>query len=79
MYNICFTLGDPSGDGHANTSEYHIIATHSVEEITDAYKKTTELLGFNYIEEVGARYNADTWIPQEYTKKLLELNIINKE
>lgn len=53
MYNICFTLGDPSGDGHANTSEYHIIATHSVEEITDAYKKTTELLGFNYIEEVG--------------------------
>jgi hypothetical protein len=79
MYNICFTLGDPSGDGHANTSEYHIVATHSVEEITDAYKKTTELLGFNYIEEVGARYNADTWIPQEYTKKLLELNIINKE
>lgn len=31
-YNICFTLGDPSGDGHANTSEYHIVATHSVEE-----------------------------------------------
>lgn len=53
MYNICFTLGDPSGDGHANTLEYHIVATHSVEEITDAYKKTTELLGFNYIEEVG--------------------------
>lgn len=41
-YNICFTLGDPSGDGHANTSEYHIVATHSVEEITNAYKKTTE-------------------------------------
>lgn len=35
-YNICFTLGDPSGDGHANTSEYHIVATHSVEEITNA-------------------------------------------
>lgn len=33
MYNICFTLGDPSGDGHANTSEYHIIATHSVERL----------------------------------------------
>lgn len=41
-YNICFTLGDPSGDGHANTSEYHIVTTHSVEEITNAYKKTTE-------------------------------------
>ncbi len=35
-YNICFTLGDPYGDGHANTSEYHIVATHSVEEITNA-------------------------------------------
>lgn len=53
MYNICFTLGDPSGDGHANTSEYHIVATHSVEEITNAYRKTTELLGFDYIKEVG--------------------------
>lgn len=50
MYNICFTLGDPSGDGHANTSEYHIVATHSVEEITNAYRKTTELLGFDYIK-----------------------------
>lgn len=39
MYNICFTLGDPSGDGHANTSEYHIVATHSVEEITNALEK----------------------------------------
>lgn len=78
-YNICFTLGDPSGDGHANTSEYHIVATHSVEEITNAYKKTTELLGFDFVKEVGSEYEADGWIPQEYTKKLLELNIIDDE
>lgn len=78
-YNICFTLGDPSGDGHANTSEYHIVATHSVEEITNAYKKTTELLGFDFVKEVGSEYEADRWIPQEYTKKLLELNIIDDE
>lgn len=57
MYNICFTLGDPS---HANTSEYHIVATHSVEEITNAYRKTTELLGFDYIKEVGSEYEADS-------------------
>ena len=55
-YNICFTLGDPSGDGHASTSEYHIVATHSVEEITNAYKKTTELLGFDFVKEVGSEY-----------------------
>ena len=66
-YNICFTLGDPSGDGHASTSEYHIVATHSVEEITNAYKKTTELLGFDFVKEVGSEYEADGWIPQEYT------------
>lgn len=78
-YNICFTLGDPSGDGHANTSEYHIVTTHSVEEITNAYKKTTELLGFNFVKEIGAEFEGDSWIPQEYTKKLLELNIIDDE
>ena len=72
-------LGDPSGDGHANTSEYHIVATHSVEEITNAYKKTTELLGFDFVKEVGSEYEADGWIPQEYTKKLLELKIIDDE
>lgn len=78
-YNICFTLGDPSGDGHANTSEYHIVATHSVEEITNAYKKTTELLGFDFVEEIGEEFEGDRWIPEDYTKKLLNLGIIKFE
>lgn len=25
-YNIGFTLGDPGGDGHACTTDYHIVA-----------------------------------------------------
>ena len=37
------------------------------------------MLGFDYIKEVGSEYEADGWIPQEYTKKLLELNIIDDE
>lgn len=28
-YNIGFTLGDPRGDGHACTTDYHIVANHS--------------------------------------------------
>ena len=32
-YNICFTLGDPSGDGHANTSEYRHIGTSDTDYI----------------------------------------------
>lgn len=78
-YNITFTLGDPSGDGHACTSEYHIVANHSVDEISEAYKKTTKELGFDYVEEVGADYQAKRWIPEEYTTKLLELGIIDRE
>ena len=74
-YNI--TLGDPSGDGHACTSEYHIVANHSVD--SEAYKKTTKELGFDYVEEVGADYQAKRWIPEEYTTKLLELGIIDRE
>lgn len=49
-YNIGFVIGDPSGDGHACTTEYHIVANHS-----------------------------DPWIPEKFTKKLLELEIIDKE
>lgn len=52
-YNIGFVIGDPSGDGHACTTEYHIVANHSVDEISEAYKKTTELLGFDFVKEVG--------------------------
>lgn len=37
------------------------------------------MLGFDFIKEVGSEYEADGWIPQEYTKKLLELNIIDDE
>ena len=50
-YNICFTLGDPSGDGHANTSEYHMVSNYSAKEIDEAYKKATEILGFNFVEK----------------------------
>lgn len=53
-YNIGFVIGDPSGDGHACTN--HIVANHSVDEISEAYKKTTELLGFDFVKEVGVEF-----------------------
>lgn len=31
-YNIGFVIGDPSGDGHACTTDYHIVANHSADE-----------------------------------------------
>lgn len=78
-YNIKFTLGDPNGDGHAYTMDYHIVANHSVDEISEAYKKTTKLLGFDFVEEVGIELRPPSWVPKEFTDKLLNLGIIDKE
>ena len=78
-YNITFKLGDPSFDGHGRTEEYHVTANHSVKDITEAYNKTIEVLGFDFIEEIGKDYDSNFWSPEEYTKKLLEFGIITDE
>lgn len=77
-YNVCFTLGDPSGDGHANTSEYHMVSNYSAEEIDEAYKKATEILGFNFVEKVGSDYQ-DSELHEPYFSILVEKGIIKKE
>lgn len=48
-YNIGFVIGDPSGDGHACTTEYHVVANHSVDEISEANR---EDLASEYREEL---------------------------
>ena len=77
-YNVCFTLGDPSGDGHANTSDYHMISNYPAEEIDEAYKKATEILGFDFIDKVGADYQ-DSKIHEPYFSILVEKGVIRKE
>ena len=78
-YNIGFVVGDPSGDGHACTTDYHIVANHSADEISKAYKETTKLLGFDFIKEVGVDFQSDYWIPEKFTKELLKLGIIDEK
>lgn len=78
-YNIGFTLGDPRGDGHACTTDYHIVANHSADEISKAYKETTKLLGFDFIKEVGVDFQSNYWIPERFTKELLKLGIIDEK
>lgn len=77
-YNVCFTLGDPSGDGHANTSEYHMISNYSAKEIDEAYKKATEILGFNFVEKVGSDYE-DNELHEPYFSILVKKGVIKKE
>ena len=77
-YNICFTLGDPSGDGHANTSDYHMVSNYPAREIDEAYKKATEILGFDFIDKVGADYE-DSRIHEPYFSILIDKGVINRE
>ncbi len=74
-YNIGFILGDPSADGHGQTAEYHFVSNHSAKEISEAYKKTTKLLSFNLVEEMGN----ESWVPAEYAAELVKLGIIEED
>lgn len=77
-YNVCFTLGDPGGDGHANTSDYHMVSNYSAREIDEAYKKATEILGFNFVKKVGVNYQ-DNELHEPYFSILIEKGIIKEE
>lgn len=77
-YNVCFTLGDPSGDGHANTSDYHMISNYPADKIDEAYKEATKILGFDFVENVGVDYQ-DNELHEPYFSILVEKGIIKKE
>ena len=90
-YNVCFTLGDPGGDGHANTSDYHMISNYPAKEIDEAYKKATEILGFNFVKKIGINhqelrnkvhevfYHQDNELHEPYFSILVEKGIIKEE
>lgn len=78
MYNITFTLGDPGGDGHASTSEYHMVSNYHGQEIDDAYKKACEIIGFDYIKNIGVEYQ-DSSIDEKYFNILVEKKVIDRK
>ena len=75
-YNITFTLGDPDGDGHANTSTYHMECSHSIEEIEHAYKKFVDEFGFDYVESVGVKYRPPMVLTEKETEILVSIGAI---
>lgn len=77
-HNITFTLGDPSDDGHGKTKTFHIQCNYSVEEITEAYKKATSILGFDYVEDVCSEYE-ERYINPDEARILIEHGIISSE
>ena len=79
MYNLTFTLGDPSCDGHGCTKEFHIQTNHSKEDIYSAYVDFSAQYGFKYLDMVGDEYDCFGGLPEDITKILFELGIINDE
>ena len=78
LYNITFTLGDPSGDGHGHYVVFHMESNYSVQDITNAYNKATEILSFDFIKTCCVEY-ADHCIKNLYTPILVKYNIIKTE
>lgn len=76
MYNLTFTLGDPSCDGHGCTKEFHIQTNHSKEDIYSAYVDFSAQYGFKYLDVVGDEYECFGGIPKDITNKLFELGIL---
>lgn len=78
LYNIYFTLGDPFADGHGGYSRYHMESNYTIEEIKEAYKKTTSLLGFDFVKECCSN-SEEFYIQPKYASILAEKGIIDKE
>lgn len=77
LYNITFTLGDPSGDGHGHYVVFHMQSNYSVKDITDAYNKATEILGFDFIKTCCVKYQ-ESYIKPTYASILVKYGILNK-
>ncbi len=76
LYNITFTLGDPGGDGHGHYVVFHMQSNYSVQDITDAYNKATEMLGFDFIKTCCAGYN-ESYIRPPYASILVNYGVLN--
>lgn len=77
LHNITFTLGDPSGDGHGHYIVFHMESNYSVKDITDAYNKATEILGFDFIKTCCVKYQ-ESYIKPMYASILVKYGILNK-
>mgnify|MGYP000709303510 CR=1 FL=1 len=83
MYKLKLPIGDWSGDGHSQHTDYLIESNKPVEEVRELYFKACEKLGFtldgNHELAPCAEYG-DNRFPEETLDALLEFGVnINKE
>jgi hypothetical protein len=76
-YVVNLILGDSGGDGHCKKSMTSIMSNCDKQEIKLAYKKGTELVGFDFTAQVCSDFG-DNKISIEYYNKLVELGLPNE-
>jgi hypothetical protein len=69
MHTVNIVVGDWSHDGHSMTETYTIESNLTGDEIEAAYKKGTEKLGFDLVEDCCAEYE-DNQVSLEQIKML---------
>lgn len=76
-YNVYFTLGDPSRDGHGQTQEYHFRSNYSAKQIDELFKRLNSELGIN-VKKWCEDYEEDTLNEDQYSK-LLSIGVIKED
>lgn len=73
-HNLGFELGDPSQDGHGVWREYHIVSTHSKDQITKAYNEFVDNYGVDFTT-LFQEYDCDVELPENIKELFGSLNI----
>ena len=73
-YNLGFVLGDPSNDGHGVSEEYHIVSTHSRNQITKAYNEFVDKYSIDFIS-MFEEYECGRELPEDVKTLFTSLNI----
>lgn len=74
MNIIILMAGDVSGDGHMQTETHLIECNLDQQQLQEAYKKGTKLVGFNLTKDVCEDFE-DHELPEAYRKKLAKHKI----
>jgi hypothetical protein len=74
-YNLCFSVGDTSSDGHCIHQDYHIVCNYPARKIYEVYRQLVSELHWDFTNECS--YDGRE-VSKKGTKILLEHRIIDK-
>lgn len=72
--SITLVVGDWSGDGHDKTENIFIKCNRSIDEVNEAYKAGTKIVGFDLVDSLCEEYE-DRRIPIEAVTSLQDNGI----